>query len=321
MDKIKEAIFKQFEEISVLFILVAVIILNYFISDKLALLNLFYLPVLAAGFILGKRKALLVSIFSIVAVSFYAILNYRDFIQQQTLVTFIVNMISWGSFLVLSAIIVGHLHEENQKQFAELKHAYIGILEILSKYIESADQYTQGHSVRVSHYAQDIAAEMNLSDKEIENIKVAALLHDVGKVEISSELLRKASKLSEDEKTILNSHTRTGAQLLSSVGDVLREAVPLVLAHHEYFDHEQYKLHQNHKVPLGARVIAVADAYDAMTTDRPYRSGMPPWKALEELEASTGTQFDPEVVKSFKKCLFHRHGTHETLSGSIQKDL
>jgi putative nucleotidyltransferase with HDIG domain len=293
-----------------------VVILNYFISDKLALLNLFYLPALAAGFILGKRKALLVSIFSIAAVSFYAILNYPDFIPRQNFTTFIVNLISWGSFLVLASILVGHLHEENQRQITQLRNAYVGILEILAKYIESADQYTQGHSVRVSHYAQDIAVEMKLKEEAIENIKIAALLHDIGKVEISADLIRKASELSEDEKILFESHTRKGAQLLSSVGDVLREAVPLVLAHHEYFDHEQYRGSPDNTVPLGARIIAVADAYDAMTTDRPYRSGMQPWQALEELERSTGTQFDPGVVKSFKKCLVHHHGTHEILSGS-----
>ena len=314
MDKIKEAIYRQFEQITVLFILVAVVVVNYFITDKLALLNLFYLPALAAGFILGKRKALLVSIFSIAAVSFYAVLNYTDFMPRQGSMTFIVNLISWGSFLVLASILVGHLHEQNQRQVTQLRNAYVGILEILAKYIESADQYTQGHSVRVSHYAQDIAVEMKLKEDEVENVKVAALLHDIGKVEISADLIRKASELSEDERTLFQAHTRKGAQLLSSVGDVLREAVPLVLAHHEYFDHEQYRGSSDGVVPLGARIIAVADAYDAMTTDRPYRSGMQPWKALEELERSTGTQFDPEVVRSFKRCLVH-HGTHEILSG------
>ena len=157
---------------------------------------------------------------------------------------------------------------------------------------------------------------MNLKKEEIENIKVAALLHDIGKVEISTDLIRKASELSEDEKTLMESHTRKGAQLISSVGDVLQEAVPLVLAHHEYFDHEKYKNVSDRNIPIGARIIAVADAYDAMTTDRPYRSGMPPWKALEELDGGTGTQFDPEVIKHFKKCLYHIHDTHETLSGS-----
>lgn len=316
MDKTKEALYRNFEEICVLFILVAVVILNYFIGEKIAMLNLFYLPALAAGFILGKRKAMLISIFSIATVSFYVVVNYPNFIPHQNFTTFIVSLISWGSFLILASIMVGYLHEENQKQLTQLKNAYIGILEILSKYIESADKYTQGHSVRVSHYAQDIAAEMNFTGKETENIRVAALLHDIGKVEISTDLIRKATELTEDEKLLMESHTRKGAQLILSIGDVLREAVPLVLAHHEYFDHEQYKGSSISTVPLGARIIAVADAYDAMTTDRPYRNGMQPWSALEELEKSIGTQFDPEVVKCFKNCLYHRLGTHQVLSGS-----
>ncbi|MCK7511709.1 MAG: HD domain-containing protein [Desulfobacterales bacterium] len=119
---------------------------------------------------------------------------------------------------------------------------------------------------------------MHLKEEEIENVKVAALLHDIGKVEISSDLIRKASELSEDEKILMESHTRKGAQLILSVGDVLREAVPLVLAHHEYFNHEQNQGSSNKNIPLGARIIAVADAYDAMITDRPYRS----WHATME---------------------------------------
>src|SRR5208283_1238094 len=257
MSKIKVYIFKYFEQIVVLFILAAVVVLNYFIAEKLALLNLFYLP----------------------------------------------------------AIVVGHLHEKNEKQIVQLKSAYMGILEILSKYLESADKYTQGHSVRVSHYATEIAEAMTLEPHEIENIKVAALLHDIGKVDISTELIGKAASLSSEEMNIIASHSERGARILSSVSSVLSEAIPLVLAHHQYFDHDDHKGSLEGEVQLGAHILAVADSYDAMTTDRPYRSGMQPWKAIEELERGTGTQFNPEVVAYFKKMLFHRDGTHQILSG------
>ena len=315
MSNLKEYIFKNFEQILVLFILVSVVGLNYFIAEKLALLNLFYLPSLVAGFVLGKRKALLTSMFSITAVIFYMTLNYDNFKPSQSVVSFYINIISWGSFLILCSIIVGHLHEENEKKVAQLKSAYMGILEILSKYIESADAYTQGHSVRVSHYATELAAAMNLPPCEIENIKVAALLHDIGKVDISTELIGKAASLTSEEMNIMASHSERGAQILSAVGSVLSEAIPLVRAHHQYFDHDVQKGSPLGEVPLGARILAVADSYDAMTTDRPYRSGMPPWKAIEELERCTGTQFDPDVVKCFKATLFHRSGTHQILSG------
>jgi len=315
MPNIKAYVFKHFEQIVVLFILLAVVVLNYFIAEKLALLNLFYLPAIVAGFVLGERKALLTSIFSVMAVTFYVFLNYDNFRSVTGDVSLYVNIISWSSFLILCAIVVGHLHEKNEKQIVQLKSAYMGILEILSKYLESADKYTQGHSVRVSHYATEIAEAMKLDSQEIENIKVAALLHDIGKVDISTELIGKAASLTSEEMNIMASHSERGARILSSVSSVLSEAIPLVLAHHKYFDHDDHKGSLEGEVQLGAHILAVADSYDAMTTDRPYRSGMQPWKAIEELEQCTGTQFNPEVVACFKRTLFHRDGTHQILSG------
>jgi len=320
MNGLKRYVLANFEQITVLFILLAVVVLNYFIAEKLALLNLFYLPSLFAAFVLGKRKAMMVSIFSVAAVLFYVVLFYEKFISAQSTLSLYITIISWASFLVLASLLVGHLHELNEKNIEQLKCAYTGILEILSKYIESADKYTQGHSVRVSHYATEIAAAMKLPASDIENIKVAALLHDIGKVDISTDLIGKAASLSRDEKNIMDTHTERGAQILSSVGSVLSDAIPLVRAHHKYFDHEGQQGSAADDVPLGARILAVADSYDAMTTDRPYRSGMPPWKAMEELERCTGTQFDPDVVRSFRAILFQLAGTHQMLAGGETRE-
>jgi len=316
MKRLKAYTFKNFEQMIVLFILLSIFALNYFVAEKLALLNLFYLPALIAGFVLGKRKAMLTSIFSVTAVLFYVIINHDSFQPTQSVTSFYVNLIAWGSFLILCSIIVGHLHEENEKKVAQLKSAYLGILEILSKYIESSDTYTQDHSVRVANYATELAEVMMLPPQEVENIKVAALLHDIGKVDISTTLIDKAASLSHEEKYLMDSHTERGAQILSSVASVLGDAIPLVRAHHQYFDQDKQKESPLGEMPLGARILAVADAYDAMTTDRPYRSGMPPWKAFEELEQCTGTQFDPEVVECFKTVLFQHSGTHLILSGN-----
>jgi putative nucleotidyltransferase with HDIG domain len=315
MNTFKTYVFKNFEQFTVLIILLVVVALNYFIAEKLALLNLFYLPALVAAFVLGTRKAMLVSLFSVAVVLFYSVMYFETFTNGQSQVSFVVNILAWASCLVLASILVGRLHEQNEKNIVQLKRAYTGILEILSKYIESADKYTQGHSVRVSHYATEIAVSMRLPDRDIENIKVAALLHDIGKVDISTDLIGKAASLSPDEKTVMDTHTERGAQILSSVGGVLSDAIPLVRAHHQYFDHDGQQGSVSDEVPLGARILAVADSYDAMTTDRPYRSGMPPWKAMEELERCTGTQFDPDVVRSFKSILFQNAGTHRMLSG------
>ena len=200
---------------------------------------------------------------------------------------------------------MGTLYEQNERRLQDLKNAYIGVLEILSKYLESTDRYTKGHSVRVSELAMETAIAMELPRSEVENIRVAGLLHDIGKIEVSGEILRKAAELSSEERELMNEHTVKGAYLLSSVGSVLKDVVPIVVSHHKYFMSgsriKEGKLSNN--IPLGARVVAVADAFDAMTTDRPYRKGMPPWEALEEIVKNAGKQFDPEVVEPFKRVI------------------
>jgi putative nucleotidyltransferase with HDIG domain len=219
-------------------------------------------------------------------------------------ISIIVSLIAWSSFLILTSAAMGYLYEEKEKRILELKAAYIGVLEIMSKYLESADKYTKGHSVRVAHLSQDIAIAMELPRPKVDNIKAAALLHDIGKTEISMDIVNKAASLSKEERELMASHTEKGAEILSMVGGILKEAVPIVLAHHKYyFVSEKFSSDESEKIPIGAAIIAVADAYDAIVTDRPYRAGKPPWKAYEEIENEAGKQFHPEVVKAFKRVL------------------
>jgi putative nucleotidyltransferase with HDIG domain len=217
-------------------------------------------------------------------------------------------LFSWGGFLILASIAVGTLYERNERRLKDLKNAYIGVLEILSKYLESTDRYTKGHSVRVSELAMETAIAMELPRNEVENIRVAGLLHDIGKIEVSGEILRKAAELSSEERELMDEHTIKGAYLLSSVGSVLKEVVPMVVSHHKYFmSGIGDRGNEMKNIPLGARVIAVVDAFDAMTTDRPYRKGMAPWEALEEIAKNAGKQFDPQVVEPFKRVVSEKN--------------
>jgi putative nucleotidyltransferase with HDIG domain len=216
----------------------------------------------------------------------------------------LVSLTAWGSFLILTSAAIGHLYQEKEKKIKDLKAAYIGILEILSKYLESADKYTKGHSVRVSHLSEDIARVMGLPSFDRENIKVAALLHDIGKTEISMDIVRKAASLTSSENELMSSHTEKGARIISLVGGVLEEAVPIVVAHHKYyFEDKDFSSKDREKIPIGAAIIAVADSYDAMITDRAYRKGRQPWEAYKEIEKGAGKQFHPHVVKAFKEVL------------------
>jgi putative nucleotidyltransferase with HDIG domain len=177
----------------------------------------------------------------------------------------------------------------------------VGVLEILSKYIESNDRYTMGHSIRVSQLAADTAEEMKLSDARIENCRVAGLLHDIGKVEISMNLIRKASSLSQEEVEVVAAHAQKGARMIDSLGGILRDVVTIIEHHHTHFQDR----HQQ-EVPMEAYILSVADAYDAIVTDRPYRSGKAPYQAIEELDRAAGTQFSPEVIAAFKRVVARR---------------
>ena len=308
MEKIKEYFFKHFEKFIVLSILLGIVIINYFASYKIGFLNFFYLPIIAAGYYLGKRMAVLTAVFCILIVVAFLMLFPSSFFTAGMDKTYlIVSLSAWSSFLILTSAVIGYLYEEKEKRIKDLKSAYMGILEILSKYLESADRYTQGHSVRVAHLSEDIARAMGLSAFEVENIRAAALLHDIGKIEISLGVLHKAASLTAAEKELIDTHSEKGAKIISLVGGILKEAVPIVSAHHTYFyDSKKPPSEEKEAAPLGAAIIAVADAYDAMITDRPYRAGRPPWKAFEEIEKESGKQFHPGAVKAFKQVLITR---------------
>jgi len=304
MEKIKTFIVKHLEKILILGLTGVILITNYFITQKVAFLNFYYLPVLVAGYFLGKKFAIYTSLFSVSLVAFLVILYPNSFHIQSTNLQVALDLVIWGGFLFLAAAVVGTLYEQKENKIQELKKAYVGVIEILTKYLDSWDRYTKGHSLRVADYATEIAQAMELPKNEIENIRVASLLHDIGKIETSSELITKAASLTEEEKKIIEAHVEKGAEILNSVGTVLKEAIPIVLSHHKYFIEESSEEEKKfNTLPLGARILAVADGFDAMVTDRPYRAGKPIWQAMEELERGSGIQFDPEVVEAFKRVL------------------
>ena len=304
---LKQFTVKHFDKILMSIILLVAIAGTYFIEEKSVVLNFYYLPVLFSAYFFGRRLGILTAVTSILVVLIGALLSPGRLRESQMILQGITQLLSWSGFLVLSAAAVGTLYEKHERRLQDLKNAYIGILEILSKYLESTDRYTKGHSVRVSELAMEIAMAMELPRSAVENIRVAGLLHDIGKIEISGEILRKAAELSSEEKELMALHATKGAYLLCAVGAVLKEVVPIVLAHHRYFsDTLDPSNGERQKIPLGARIVAVADAFDAMTTDRPYRKGMIPWKAVEEVADKTGRQFDPNVVEAFKRVVSSR---------------
>ncbi|MDD5492941.1 MAG: HD domain-containing protein [bacterium] len=178
------------------------------------------------------------------------------------------------------------------------KEVYLGIIATLAKALETKDAYTLGHTERVTEYAVKIAKYMGLKEEDIEVIHKAALIHDIGKIGIKSEILNKKETLTEEDWKVIKTHPIMGINILSPM-KILGNMLPIIRYHHERYDGAGYPEGlAREDIPLGARILSVADSYDAMTSDRPYHERFPVDQAVAEIKNNSGTQFDPAVVKA-----------------------
>ncbi|MHB8136927.1 MAG: HD-GYP domain-containing protein [Smithellaceae bacterium] len=320
MDKsILKSRFDIDKELVIILLLVAIVLFIYFfIINQRAFLNVFYLPVLLGAYFFGKRYAVVSATFSFVAVFLMAYLIPSSFaVQAGDNAEFYkwLDLLTWGIFLIFTGYCMGILYDKKEESKKELQRTYSGIIEMLSLVIESADNYTQSHSHRVSIIARMIARQMKLNQFDIENIRVAALLHDLGKVGVSESVLQKVTSLTAQERTQVRRHTLFAVNMLEPLGETVGEILPIILHHHEKYDGSGYYKAAQEDIPLGARIIAVADVYDALTTDRPYRKAFSSLQAKQEILANSGTHFDPQVVKAFSQ-IFSYLETENYLSSS-----
>jgi putative nucleotidyltransferase with HDIG domain len=197
---------------------------------------------------------------------------------------------------------------ENSRLHRELKELFVGSVKALINAIEARDPYTKGHSIRVTHYSSKIAQALKMKAEEVENIQYAALLHDIGKINVKDEILLKPGKLSEEERHAIEEHPNYGALIMKPV-KAFQRILPFLYYHHEKYAGSGYPTQlKGDKIPVESRIIAVADSFDAMTSDRPYRRALTIEDALKELERNAGTQFDPNIVNVFVE-LVHRDKT------------
>lgn len=187
--------------------------------------------------------------------------------------------------------------------YTKMRKVYLDTIRALAAAIDAKDPYTKGHSERVSKNAVALAQEMNLPDREIENIEYSALLHDVGKIGIEDSILRKKDKLTDQEFKKIKEHTIMGANIIEPV-DFLKNSYKAIYHHHERYNGNGYPDGiKEEEIPLSAKIIAVADSYDAMGSDRPYRKKLSKDKIIKEIKEQSGKQFDPNVVKAFLSIL------------------
>ncbi len=176
---------------------------------------------------------------------------------------------------------------------------FLSTVKSLASAIDAKDEYTRHHSTRVTDFSLKIAAKMGFSEKELGDLELAALLHDVGKIAVPESILNKPGKLTDEEFTLIKEHPARGEAILSPVIE-LKEISRVVRAHHERYDGKGYPDRlKGREIPIGARIMTIADTYDSITSERPYRKAASHRYAIKEIISCSGTQFDPEVVENF----------------------
>jgi HD-GYP domain-containing protein (c-di-GMP phosphodiesterase class II) len=204
---------------------------------------------------------------------------------------------------VVSVAATAAMAIENTRLHLTILDAYKSTILTLAAAIDAKDPYTRGHSQRVMEYTLLAGTVLALPADEMETLEYASILHDIGKIAIDANILNKPDDLSSAEWEIVREHPIIGANILKEI-PFLEKASELVLYHHERYDGKGYpKGYKGEEIPMGSRLIAVADAFDTMTTDRSYRAAFSIDYSIQELQACAGSQFCPEAVKAFVSCL------------------
>jgi putative nucleotidyltransferase with HDIG domain len=277
------------------------LLLNLIVDGQRMVLSFYTLPTLWSAYLYGRRHATLTALGSVLLVGLMTWYNPVLFAATANMVMSVsrwLDLVVWGGVLIITGYAMGTLYDHKSAQISELRETYHGVLMILRHFI-AKDAYTENHSYRVSVYAARIASALDLPADRVEDVRAAALLHDIGKLDVSRELLYKAARLTKEEFERMQEHVSKGVAMLEPVGGSLRRVIPIVLAHHDKFDGSGYHPNRGEEIPLEARIISVADVYDSLTSDRPYRKAMSPFDAKEIVIKGAGTDFDPQVVSAF----------------------
>jgi putative nucleotidyltransferase with HDIG domain len=286
------------------------LLLNLVVDGQRMVLSFYTLPTLGSAYYYGRRHATLTafgSVLLVVLMTWYnPVLFAAVSVPSMMTATRWLDITIWGGVLMITGYSMGTLYEHRSAQIDELRATYHGILMILRHFI-AKDTYTENHSYRVSVYAATIAASLGLPPERVEDVRAAALLHDIGKLDVSRELLYKAARLTKEEYEQMQQHVPRGVKMLEPVGGSLRRIIPIVLAHHDKFDGTGYHPNSGTGIPLEARILSVADVYDSLTSDRPYRKAMSPFEAKDIIVKGSGADFDPQVVAAFTDA-FRRGG-------------
>jgi K+-sensing histidine kinase KdpD len=267
---------------------------------KLMILNLFFLPVVLAGFYLGRYRAGVLALLAVVAASIVVVSDMSSFIVRANPLVIGIALTLWGATLGLTSLLVGTLCDERDSKALEAHEAHVGVVEVLARYLQSANPQLQNRALRVAKLAENVARKMRLSTKEIDDLRVAALLMDMENIEITAKVIRKAVDELEDAKC--EQRTFNGTELVQSLGATLKGAFPLLLSQQCPADRGG----DSGPVPFGARIIHTVRSYVQLTETSWNGSGLTPDDALDELRCDLESEYHPAVLHALDQVVSQR---------------
>lgn len=266
------------------------------------------LPIILMVFVYVSLNSTIMSIlFSLLSKQQFSILlvnSIKDTLANSTAIAFVgillsVAYINNGFLTVLLFFAPLLIARYSFKLYVDMRNMYMETIQALNKSMEAKDSYTSGHALRVQEYAVKLAEAMELPEKKIQSIKTAAILHDIGKIGIDDSILKKPGILTKEEYRQIQKHTTIGAEIIRDV-DFLKEISQIIRYHHERFDGKGYPSGLcGQEIPIEASILAIADVYDAMTSNRPYRDALDKETALREIKENAGKQFEPVLANKF----------------------
>lgn len=278
--------------------------LNYTLASQYLLLSLHTIPTILAGYFFGRKQAVLTALASILLAAIAS-----NFLSEQFEPLNLAgpggssqwyHIGSWSILLVILAWALGSLHNSEKSILQEMRKTYHGLLLILKQCITQDDK-ENNHRFRVSVYAAKIASYMNLDKDHIEDIRAAALLHDIGKQRVSRLILHKAARLSTNEQLSIESYLASGLDTAALLGDRLGRVLPVLVCLGDALDRGNPQPIVQSIVPLGAKILCLADTYDTLISDNPYQKVLAPHEARNDIASRSGLDFDPLVVEAFTK--------------------
>jgi hypothetical protein len=290
-----------FVEVSLGLVCLGLVVLVYKMPGyKMAVLNLFFLPVALAGFSLGRYRAGVTALFCALGTSVVASMNLNDFTLPISTPVAVLSLAVWAAVLGLSAILIGTIGDDRKRALDELHDAYVGVLEVLSQYLQGANPRLKARAACVAELAQQVAVRMKLSPADVDDVRVAALLYDIGSVEITTKVMRRAIDTLEGEMVSTQSSTFRGLDLMMSLGSVLKGAIPLMLCQNQGGSPMAATAAASAKMPVGAEIIRAARAYYGLVSLDGKSSGVSPAEAVHSLRSCSTTSYNPGVLDALE---------------------